>query len=178
MARRSTQRSVKSLTVSAMLCALGVVLLALGSLIDVIDLTTAVIASLLCTYAVIELGGAYPWGIWAVTSLVAFLLLPIKTPALFYALFFGFYPMLKMKAEKRNRVLEWGIKLCTFHLSAILLALFANLFFPSLLEGLEHLWMILLLYAVALLAFILYDICLTRLITLYLVRLRTRFRIK
>ncbi len=175
---RSSRKQVKYLTVSAMLCALGVVILAFGSLIDVMDITTAVIASLLCTYAVIELGGAYPWAIWAVTALVSALLLPIKTPALFYALFFGFYPILKEKAEKRAQVFSWIIKLVAFHISVALLFLFSKLFFPSLLEGLEHVWMVAILYAIALIAFILYDFCLTRLITLYLVRWRARFHLK
>ena len=58
---KKTSMQVKYLTVSAMLSALGVVMLGLGSLVEVLDLTFAVIASLLTVYAVIEIGGAYPW---------------------------------------------------------------------------------------------------------------------
>ena len=83
---KKTSLQVKYLTVSAMLSALGVVMLGLGAVIEVLDITVAVIASLLVTYAVIEIGGPYPWLIWIVTSIVALLILPLKTPVLFYAL--------------------------------------------------------------------------------------------
>ena len=72
---KKTSTQVKYLTVSAMLCALGVVVLGLGSIVEVLDLTFAIFASLLTVYAVIEMGGIYPWLVWIVTSLVAFLLL-------------------------------------------------------------------------------------------------------
>ena len=90
---KKTSTQVKYLTVSAMLCALGVVILGLGAVIEVLDITVAVIASLLTVYAVIEIGGAYPWLIWVVTSIVALLLLPLKTPVLFYAFLTGYYPV-------------------------------------------------------------------------------------
>ena len=108
--RDRIRKRTKYLTVSAMLCALSVIILSLGSLIEVLDITTAVLASLLCIYAVIEMGGAYPWLIWPVTSILALLLLPQKTPALFYALFAGFYPILKEKLEKLkvNLCMECG----------------------------------------------------------------------
>ena len=96
---RNTQKQVKYLTVSAMLAALGVILLSLGALVEVLDISVAVIASLLVVYAVIEMGGAYPWMIWLVTSIVGYLLMP-KTPVLFFALFFGFSPIVKEKAER------------------------------------------------------------------------------
>ena len=78
----------KYLTVSAMLAALGVILLGLGSLINTLDLTVAALASILCVWAVIEMGKTYAWMIWLVTSFLAILLLPQKTPGCFY-LFIG-----------------------------------------------------------------------------------------
>ena len=80
--RDRIRKRTKYLTVCAMLCALSVIILSLGSLIEVLDISVAVFASLLCIYAVIEIGGAYPWLVWLVTSVLALLLLPQKTPAL------------------------------------------------------------------------------------------------
>ena len=177
MADRIRKRT-KYLTVSAMLCALGVILLALGSFIEVLDITTAVLASLLCIYAVIEMGGAYPWGIWLVTSLLSVLLLPVKTPALFYALFAGFYPIFKEKLEKLKRPIAFTLKLIVFHLCLGLIILCWGLFFPEQLQfdGVE--WLPVLLYVLCFAVFVLYDIALTRVITFYLVRLRSKFNIK
>ncbi len=174
---RSNQR-LKYITVSAMLCALGVVLMSVGALVEVLDLSTAVLASMLCVYAVIEIGGAYPWLIWLVTSTLALLLLPIKTPAIFYALFAGFYPILKEKLEKLSRPVGWLLKLVVFHLSLGVLFLIFKLFIPAALEDLGVWWLLAALYAMAVTCFVLYDVALTRLITFYLFRLRKHFRIK
>ena len=171
------RKRTKYLTVCAMLAALGVVLMALGSLVDVLDLTVAVLASMLCIYAVIEMGGFYPWALWAVTSILSLLLLPVKTPAIFYAAFAGFYPILKEKLERLPRVLAWVLKLVVFHLSLGAIVLVYKLFLPAgLEEDFPFFWLI--LYALSLVAFVIYDIALTRLITFYLVRLRHRFRIR
>ena len=178
MARNNTRLQVQSLTVSAMLCALGVVILALGALIEVIDLSVGVIASLLCIYAVIELKGAYPWMIWLVTSIVGYLLLPLKTPVIFYALFFGFYPIIKEKAEKLSSPLSWVVKLITLHVSLLVILLTLWLFFPELLSGMGQLLFLVGMYVASLVVFVLYDVALTRIITFYFIRLRHRFRFK
>ena len=161
-----------------MLSALGVIILAIGSIFDVVDLSVAVIASLLCVYAVIEMGGIYPWMIWIVTSLVALLLLPVKTPAIFYAVAFGFYPMVKEKAEKKSNTVCWIIKIITFHIAMALMLLGLWLFVPAMLDGMFRLLMLAFLYVGALAVFIVYDMALTRLITLYFARFRHRFRLK
>ncbi len=169
---------IKYITVGAMLSALGVVLLALGSLIEVLDLTTAVLASFLCIYAVIEMKGAYPWMIWLVTSFLSLLLLPQKTPAIFYAMFAGFYPIVKEKLEKLSRLAAWICKLAVFHLSLGAMILTLRIFFPTSLDMSGLWWMPLVLYLMALVCFVLLDVALSRLITFYILRLRNRFRIK
>lgn len=172
------QKRTKYLTVSAMLSALGVVILSLGALIEVLDITTAIVASFLIIYAVIELGGVYPWLIWLVTSSLAIILLPQKTPALFYAFFAGFYPILKEKLERRRTVVAYPLKLLVFHLSLGGLILVSRLFFPSLLETDGLWWMPVVLYLGGLFCFVIYDIALTRLISYYLIKLQKRFRVK
>ena len=176
---KKTSMQVKYLTVSAMLSALGVVMLGLGSLVEVLDLTFAVIASLLTVYAVIEIGGAYPWLIWIVTSVVALLILPLKTPVLFYALLTGYYPILKQKIERRMaRVPAWTFKMSVFAISLALIVAVMWLFAPTLLETTGGWIVIATTVVLAVLSFIFYDICLTKLITIYFVKLQKRFRIK
>ena len=166
------------LALSAMLCALGVIILSVGSLVDVLDLTVAVMASLLCVYAVIEMRGAYPWMIWLVTSVLALLLLPQKTPALLYAAFTGFYPILKEKIEKRNLAVRMILKMLLFHLSMGAVLALLLVFFPAGLPMQDSPWLLAVLYLMLLLCFWLYDFALSRLITYYLIRLRPKFRIR
>ena len=176
--RNRIRKQTKYLTVSAMLAALGVVLLSLGAMVEVLDISVAVLASLLTVYAVIEMGGAYPWLIWLVTSVLSLLLLPQKTPALFYACFAGFYPILKEKLERRRRLILYLIKLAVFHLCLGVMVAVMYLFIPDLLRMGEAAWLPIALYVACVACFILYDFALTKIITYYLVRLRHRFQIK
>ena len=175
MTRKET---TKRLTLCAMLSALGVVLLWLGSAVEVVDISMAVIASLLCVFAVIEYGGSAPWLVFGVTSVLSLILLPQKTPAVMYLLFFGYYPILKEKLEKKSRFVSWLLKEILFNVAlALLLVLSHLLLFPgSSLGSMVYYYAIMAVFAEV--AFPLYDVALTRLISLYLFRLRKRFRIK
>ena len=176
--REQKKRQLKYLTVSAMLAALGVILLGLGSLVEVLDLTFAVISSLLVVYAVIEMGHAYPWLIWLVTSVLSVLLLPQKSPALFYGLFAGFYPILKEKIERLPRLFSFLLKTAVFHVCLAAICVLLKLFFPASLEEYSKPWMLALLWGLAFFTFWVYDYALSRIITLYLLRFQHRFRIR
>ena len=101
MGRNTRRASTRYLAISAVLCALGVILLAVGALFQVLDLSMAVIASFAVILAVIELGGSYPFLIYLVTSVLSLLLVPVKTAPLAYVCFAGFYPMLKAVFERK-----------------------------------------------------------------------------
>ena len=161
------------MAICAVLAALGVVLLALGALFQVLDLTMAVIASLLVIFAVIELGGYYPHLLYLTTALLSLLLVPIKTAPLAYACFCGFYPILKGLYERKlSPVLAWACKLLTFNAAlALLLLLSVRLLTLFTLERWVY-WCLPLLTPV----FCLYDVALTRVISMYLNRWRGRFR--
>ena len=178
MGRQRVRLKTKYLTVSAMLAALSVVILMLGSLVDVLDITTAVAASVLCIYAVIEMGGFYPWMIWLTTSILAFLLLPMKTPAIFYAMFAGFYPILKEKLEKLKNPISWILKLVVFHICLAGMVGLLYLFVPSLFVVGGMWWLPAATYLLAVGCFVIYDIALTKVITMYLIKFRKRFHIK
>ena len=166
----------KYLTVSAMLAALSVILLGLGSLINPLDLTVAALASILCVWAVIEMGRTYAWMIWLVTSFLAILLLPQKTPGCF-SLFIGLYPILKERLERLPRVAEWALKILLFHVMIVLCWLILRIFVPEE-AALEFGWLLLATYTLALVAFLLYDYALTKLISFYLQKLQKRIGLK
>lgn len=169
------RKKTRNLTVAALLAALGVVLLGVGALVEVLDLSMAAIASLLVVFAVIELGGMYPYLIYGVTSLLSLLLLPAKTPALIYALFAGYYPIVKAALEKRlPRGLSLLVKLLVFGAVLAVSAFLAlHVFLPEGdAVGIWQYWLLLLAIPV----FLLYDFALTRLITFYFLRLWERFR--
>ena len=176
MARRDNGYNTKKLATCAMLAALGVVMLYAGALIEIVDISMAVIASLLCVVAVIEYGGGAPWMIYGVTSVLSLLLLPNKTPAALYAFFFGVYPILKEKFEKKPRVIAWIMKIVTFNISLIIMGAAAIYLTFSTNNSLLNPIYIGVVVVLSQAVFILYDIALTRLISFYLITLRKRFK--
>ena len=159
-----------------MLSALGVVLLWVGAIIEVADISMAVVASLLCVFAVIEYGGNAPWLVFTVTTILSLVLVPQKTPAVMYALFFGYYPIIKEKLERLPRALAWVWKEVIFNVALVLMLVLSR----WLLMG-SQTQAILLYIAFGILAeitFPIYDVALTRLISLYIYKLRSRFRIR
>ena len=173
----SGKTNTKQLTVCAMLAALGVVLLWIGSILEVAEISMAVIASLLCVIAVIEYGGSAPWLVFAATSALSLLLLPNKGIAVTYAVFFGYYPIVKEKLEKRPRVMRWVLKELIFHAALVaLLVIWKWLLFPT--AEIPSPMIYFILVVLAEIVFVLYDVALTRLISLYLFRIRQRLRFK
>ena len=171
----ANQSNTKRLTVCAMLSALGVVLLLVGSFIEVVDIAMAALASLLCIFAVIEYGKGAPWLVFAVTGVLSLILLPNKTPAVFYVGFLGYYPIIKEKLERFKKPIAWLFKMLVFNAALVVIFLAVKYI---LMPGVSESWIIYAALAVmSELVFVLYDIALTRLITFYILRLRHRFKI-
>lgn len=170
------RKETRYLTTAALLAALSVVLLAVGAFFEVLDVSMAAIASLGVVFAVIELRGKYPYLVYAVTAVLSFLL-PSKTPALFYALFMGYYPLLKLLFEKHfSRPVAWLFKILSFLLATVLIIFLALKLFTVLLLPMGEAPFIYAVAALVLVAvFVLYDVALTRLITFYLWRLKKHF---
>ena len=164
-------KRTKKLTLSAMLAGLSVVLLLLGSFIEVVDLSAAAIASFLVVFAFLELGTGYAVLLWASASLLSLLLFP-GGASLFYAAL-GLYPLLKALLERLAPPLEWALKMLTCNAVLavyILVGKFVLMLPDEVLSG----WMLWVFIPLANLTFILYDIAMSRLITHYSLRLRPR----
>lgn len=114
-------------------------------------------------------GGGYLC--WAAASLMGLLILPDKGIALLFLAFLGVYPVGKGRIETVGRLeIEWGLKLAWFNLTlTVFWFVFQELFLPSPPEWLAN--HTLLLYGLGSLVFVIYDIGLSRLITLLRVRL-------
>jgi hypothetical protein len=186
---RSISQKTKKLTIGAILSALGVAMLLVGAMIEVMDLSMAALASFFCIFAVIELGGVYPWLIYAVTSVLSLILMPFGMGGWFYLLFFGYYPILKEKLERKKRTISWLLKIVLFN-TALAIGVVAAyfLFFGNTAGGIEQAFflifggedvgkaMAIITYLLANVVFVVYDIALTRLITYYFVKIRKKFK--
>ena len=168
-----TLKKTRILALCSLFSAMGVIILYLGALFEVLDLSMAVIASLLVIIAVIELGGAYPWLIYAVTAVLSLMLLPNKFAALIYAAFAGFYPILKAYIEKIQGVVCALIKLALFNLCLVAMWWISSFFVITL----ETKYGVPLTALALNFVFILYDFALTRLICAYIFKWRKKLKI-
>ena len=174
MARRKSAFDNR-IVICGVLAALSVIILYMGCAIEVLDLTMSAIVSLLVVVIVIEMGYKYAWLTYIATSILAILLLPQKSPAIFYACFMGFYPIIKSYLERINYALvRWTIKLVVGNAALALMFLLMSLFVPDEFDGG---WLIVVTYLLGIIAFLMYDIALSKLITLYFVRIRDRIKI-
>lgn len=182
-------QKTKRLTASALLCALGAVLLCLGRLFDgSLDLSMAALASLIVVWAAEELGGYYPWLIWLVTSLLSLMLMPYNTAAWEYLLFAGLYPMLRVLMERLPVILRVLLKQLLFNgVIALGVLVLWQLLFPAaqsypaalgiFLGGEGAPWGYSLAVGItANLAFVLYDFVIGRFIKAYRIALRQKFK--
>ncbi len=167
------REKTRRLALCSLLSALGVILLYLGALIEMLDLTMASIAPLLVVLVIIEVGGYYKWLVYLVTGLLGLLLLPNKTAAVIYLLCTGFYPIAKQLIEsKLPRPLRLVAKLVVFNLSVLVIWFIIKLFAIELVF--ETAWYFVI--AVLEFTFLLYDYALTRVITLYIRYWRKRLK--
>lgn len=157
------------------LAALGVAILYVAALVPSGRQGLAALAGLVNAAVVVSAG--LPAGVFCYvsTGLLGLFLSPDKGLAVLYLIFFGLYPLVKCLIERlRKMPLEWVLKLVFFNLVLILSGFF---FQRTLLINLPgegpFLWAF---YPLANLAFAAYEIGISRLISLYVVRIDKNLR--
>ena len=165
----------KKISICAMLASLGVVILYIGSLVELLDISVACIASFIILFCVAELGYACSFSVYAVISILSFLILPNKWVAAYFAFFFGIMPITKKIYEKTGKIISWILKLLTFNAE-----LFAFYFIFSALDFFEKTEFIGIMLIAALImlniVFVLVDIVYGRFRAIYDVRFGHRIR--
>lgn len=169
----SSKAKTRLIALGAMLTSLSVVLMYLGTVIEVLDLTCCACASLITVFAVIEFSRRYAYGVYAATLVLSALIVPNKFEVAAYT-FIALYSILKSVIEKKRLKLSWLIKLVYFNIVLVLALVVAKylLLTPDL-----GLLSVISFAVLGNIAFVLFDIALTSLITLYVFKLRTRFKL-
>ena len=136
----------------------------------------AVIASMCVVLVATEFGGAYSWLVYAVTSTASLLLLPHKEAAVAFALFFGFYPIIKKGLEGKRRLASWVVKELIFNAALALDVLLSMLLLTA--GNAEPLPIIIAYIVIAEIAFPLYDFALARVVLIYTRKIRPKLKLK
>ncbi len=161
----------------AILAALALVLVYLGSIAPRGNIGIVAAAGVLMAGAVISVDLRAGFLCWGAVSVLAFLLVPDKFCALMFAVLFGLYPMVKSVVEARRwpKALEIAVKLVFFNAALTVLwlamgaALLASL--PAFMAG--GWWIV---YLIGNIVFLLYDYGFSGLIALYAARVDKNLR--
>lgn len=165
-------KGAKSVALGGMLTALSVALLFVSGFTQIANYAIDAAAGVILIIAVVELGKKSGALVYSAVTVLSLLLIPNKEPGIVYGTIFGLYSLLKAVIERINKpVFEWILKVVSANVCFCIagLLLYAVGIFP---EDFAKLILpyILLLNAV----FVVYDIALTRLIGLYIYRLRKK----
>ena len=163
----------RNISVTALMIALTVVLLYIASVIPSGRIATVAVAGLITAAAVIECGIPSGCACFACSALLALVLLPQKSAAILYAIFLGYYPILKSVFERqKNRYVEWILKivLCNAALAAAYL-LWRYGFLPDITF---EAWQTALIFVLGSICFVVYDIGFSRLAYYYTTRIHKK----
>ena len=168
-----------------MITALSVVVL-MPTALELFVYALPAFAGMLVMFSVIELDKKWAFGIYAAVSVLSLMLVPNKEAAILYAAFFGYYPVLKAIVESRlPKAAEYIVKFAVFNVSMIgayaVLVKVLSMPFDELMgtegdTGFMARYILPIMLFLGNITFALFDVALTRIVTVYLRVWQKKFR--
>ena len=175
--RRATYRAA----LGGALCAFSVAVMMFGSFFPLATFTVPAAASITVLYFAVEYGKRFAALVYAASALLSLLLVPDKEIAFLFALLLGPYPIIKGLVEPvKPKAAAFALKLLFFNACVALIYMAAARLFglDAITEEIKN-YAAYMKAAVLLLGnitFVLYDFALTRLISLYIYRIRAKLQ--
>ena len=159
------------------LTAFCVILILLGN-IPMGEYIGPTFAGILLAWAVTEMGNLSALWIYCAAALLSFILSGNKEPALLFALFFGYFPILRnvLARKLKWRWVRWTIKIAVFNVSMLVSYLLLIYVFGMPLEEMQGLgkYTALILLAGGNILLLVVDFCIERLNILYRLKWQKR----
>jgi len=164
------------IAMGGMIAALSVVLMAF-SFIPNSSLVLPAIAGVLLIAVVLEAGTKWALLIYVAVSLLSLFIAPDIDAKIFYIAFCGHYPILKKFLEgSKSLWLQWLLKLLVFNVCAVS-AYIIIVKITNIPNEFNQTWYMAALWALGNVTFVIYDFALTRLIALYIYKIKKIFKI-
>lgn len=171
------KRKVLSFKVAlgGVVAALSLLLMILAGVTSTLVYAIPMITGALLMMLVVEFGQGFAGLIYVAVSIISLLLLGNKEAAIMYIAFFGYYPIIKSVLEKHLKgFVCWIVKYVIFNVAMVLSYFIVTKIFMISFEDVESFGKFalpLLLFAGNIL-FAMYDVVLTRLVSIYMYRWR------
>lgn len=163
----------RRIALSGIMAALAVVIMYFAAVTELLSLSGVIFAAFAIVFIYIEYGTGTALTVYAAVSVISLLILPDKFSALLYAAYAGYYPVLKAKLEEFSPRISWILKLVSFNIvlaATILLSRYITAM------GTETPVIEAVVFVLGNVVFILADILATRLIVIYLVKIRPQLQ--
>ena len=171
-------KSIK-IALGGVIAALSVVLMMTSGVVSSLGYAVPMIAGLLLMVLVMEFGTRFTFLVYIAVSIISMFVLGNKESAILYISFFGYYPIIKSIFEKKlKNILCWVCKYIVFNIAMCVFYLITSKIFMISYDDVEFLgkYSLLLLLAAGNILFLMYDILLTRLITIYIFKWRKKIK--
>lgn len=181
--KRSNMSSKKTVTLKialgGIITALSVVLMLFAGFTSSLVYAIPMIAGLLLMALVVEFGTEFTFLVYVAVSLISILILGNKEAAIMYISFFGYYPIIKSIFEKHFRKITcWLLKCVIFNIAMCVFYFISSKIFMISYEDIEFLgkYSLLIFLLLGNILFLMYDVLLTRLVTIYIYKWRKNIK--
>ena len=172
-------RTAKTAAFAGVLTAMSVVLLFVGVIVSPLSYVLPIATGLLMILLIESVSVKSALLTYFSTSFLSFILFGGKETVLFYVFFFGYYPILKAVMESKLRpVLCWVLKIGSFLLTMVVSYFLMIKLMGVTIDEIDEFGVmaIPMLLGLGTFAFVLYDIALSKLVTLYMLKWRKYFK--
>jgi hypothetical protein len=165
--------------IGGIVAALSLVMMISVAVIPFLTYALPAAAGVLIIFIVVEIDKKWAFGVYSTVAILGMLLVPEKEVAVMYLALFGYYPIIKaMIEEKLPIVPEWIAKILLFA-STMAGSYFLMIKFMGVtIDETEDFGIMAypILLGMGTFAFVLYDVALTKMITLYLKKWQKHFK--
>lgn len=165
--------------IGGIVASLSLVLMISAAVFPFLELALPAVAGALVIFMVVEVDKKWAFGVYATVAILAMLLVANKEVSVMYLAFFGYYPILKAVIESRlPSVPGWAIKILSFVGTMVAAYWLMMKFMGVTIDEMDEFGIaaIPMLLGLGTFAFIMYDIALTKFITLYMIKWRKYFK--
>lgn len=159
--------------------ALSLVLMISVAVVPFLTYALPAVAGAMIIFIVTEIDKKWAFGVYASVSVLGIFLVPDKEVAVMYLALFGYYPILKRIIEtKVKKPFSWILKILTFLVTMTVSYYLMIKLMGVTLDEMDTfgMWAIPMLLGFGAMAFVLYDIMLSKLVIIYKFRWRKYFK--
>ncbi len=153
------------------IAALSIILMLGAGVTSTLVYAIPMVAGALLMVLVIEFGTGFATAVYVAVSVVSLLVLGNKEAAVMYVGLFGYYPIIKGFLERKLKTVScWIIKYIIFNVAVVASYVVVTKIFMIPFEDIEGFgkWGLVILLLAGNVVFAMYDVLLTRLVTIYL----------